>query len=192
MNMISPGIKIFVLPGGKMPERKTDEAIGYDASLRAIVSSTQMDEQNPTLRKTLFDFETMPDNPEVAEYVQEDREGDLFYRLEPGKWAVGGIGFCCQMPFPMFYWVAPRSGLASKWGITVANAPGTVDPDYRGEAGVVIVNTSQKSFRLTKDMRIAQVIFQWALIPTIEEVSRHSELSATERNAGGFGSTGLR
>ena len=54
-----------------------------------------------------------------------------------GSWANTSKISTKDWPFPMFYWVAPRSGLASRWGITVTNAPGTVDPDYRGEAGVL-------------------------------------------------------
>lgn len=95
------------------------------------------------------------------------------------------------MPFPMFYWVAPRSGLAARWGITVTNAPGTVDPDYRGEAGVLVYNGNNHPFLLRKDMRIAQVIFQTALIPAFE-VADYNQLSQTTRGTKGFGSTGVR
>jgi len=87
--------------------------------------------------------------------------------------------------------VAPRSGLASKWGITVTNAPGTIDPDYRGEAGVLVYNRNNHPYDLKHNMRIAQIIFQWALIPVIAEVKRHRDLGSTNRGTGGFGSTGI-
>jgi dUTP pyrophosphatase len=186
-----PIIKVFVLPGGKMPTRQTEGAIGYDVYLRALVSANEMDQHNAQIRKTLFDFENYPEDQEVQHFVERKKE-EFVYRLEPGKIVLAGIGFVTEMDFPYFYWVAPRSGLASKYGITVGNAPGTVDPDYRGEAGVVLVNQSQKSFYLYKDMRIAQIIFMPATIPMLEPVAAYGDLESTKRGTGGFGSTGLR
>lgn len=188
--MKTPRLRIHVLPGGTMPERKTDGAIGYDVSIRAIVCAHDMDEKNPTFRKTLFDFKKIPDNREVARHIKRKKKG-LVYRMDPGESVLVGIGFTTNMPFPMFYWVAPRSGLASKWGITVTNAPGTVDPDYRGEAGVLVYNRNKTTFDLEHNMRIAQIIFQWALIPNIQSVDTHAGLGKTLRGSGGFGSTGL-
>ncbi|WP_196895432.1 dUTP diphosphatase [Aureivirga marina] len=84
--------------------------------------------------------------------------------------------------------VRPRSGLAAKHGITVLNAPGTIDADYRGEVGVILVNLSNEEFTINDGDRIAQMVIakyehiQW------KEVS---ELSTTERGSGGFGSTGI-
>ena len=111
--------------------------------------------------------------------------------MDPQESVLVGIGFVTQMTFPMFYWVAPRSGLASKWGITVTNAPGTVDPDYRGEAGVLVFNRNNSPFDLKYNMRIAQIIFQTALIPDFTVVTNSYELEGTRRGTGGFGSTGL-
>jgi len=184
-------LSICALPGGKLPERKTKGAIGYDTYLRAVVSVNEMDSYNPNLRKTLFDFKNMPTDNEVARHVfkVEDR---LVYRMDPGESVLVGIGFVAQMLFPMFYWVAPRSGLASRWGITVTNAPGTVDPDYRGEAGVLVYNRKETPFDLEHDMRIAQIIFQTALIPKFKVVKKVEDLGRTSRGVGGFGSTGLK
>jgi len=150
-----------------------------------------MDLNNPNLRKTLFDFETVPSDPKIARHVIETDKG-LVYRMDPGESVLVGMGFITEMQFPMFYWVAPRSGLASKWGITVTNAPGTVDPDYRGEAGVLVYNRNTTSFDLEHNMRIAQIVFQIALIPEIAEVTAQEELDGTQRGAGGFGSTGIK
>ncbi len=189
--MEHPEIKITLLPGGKMPMRQSSEAAGYDVSLRAIVSPTEMDKQNPALRKTLFGFENYANvDPDVARHVQE-LDGELVYRMDPGESVLVGIGFLTALPFPMFYWVAPRSGLAAKWGITVTNAPGTVDADYRGEAGVLVFNRNTTQFDLRRNMRIAQIIFQWAVIPEMIEVVSADQLGTTDRSAGGFGSTGL-
>lgn len=151
--MANEVVRIHLLSGGKMPERKTEGAIGFDVAIRAVVSPTEMD-------------------PEESVLV--------------------GIGFITEMEWPMFYWVAPRSGLAAKWGITVTNAPGTVDPDYRGEAGVLVYNRNPHQFLLHKNMRIAQVIFQRAIIPNLEEILTYQELTNTGRGTGGFGSTGIK
>ncbi len=183
-------IKMHVLPGGLLPKRQTDGAIGFDVHLRAIVSVTDMDPENQSLRRTLFNFKDPAAELDIASHV-ERIDGELVYRLDPGESVLVGIGFIAEMKYPMFYWVAPRSGLASRWGITVTNAPGTVDPDYRGEAGVLVYNRTDKPYHLRHNMRIAQIIFQWALIPSIEQVASHQDLGMTRRGTGGFGSTGL-
>lgn len=184
-------IRLHVLPGGTMPERKTDEACGYDVFLRAIVSPHEMDPNDSRLRKPLFDFKTMPTDKPTRDKV-ETRNGKLVYRLDPGQTVLVGIGFATQMRFPMFYWTAPRSGLAAKWNITVTNAPGTVDADYRGEAGITIYNRNDQPYYIEHNMRIAQIIFQLAIIPQVEVIEKYEELSGTGRGAGGFGSTGLK
>jgi dUTP pyrophosphatase len=90
-------------------------------------------------------------------------------------------GFECQ--------VRPRSGLAFKNGITVLNSPGTIDADYRGEVGVILINLSNETFVIQDGERIAQLVF--AKVKQAEwNVS--IELSETERGAGGFGSTGVK
>jgi dUTP pyrophosphatase len=184
-------IRMHVLPGGRRPERQTEGAVGYDVYLRVIVSAKEMDPQNPKLRKTLFDFKRRPRNRKISRQVRLVK-GKLVYRMRPHESVLVGIGFVTEMKFPLFYWVAPRSGLASKWGITVTNAPGTVDPDYRGEAGVLVYNRKRTTFDLELGMRIAQILFQEAIIPGITEVANYSDLKGTRRSAGGFGSTGLR
>ena len=85
--------------------------------------------------------------------------------------------------------VRPRSGLAAKKGITVLNAPGTVDADYRGEIGVILVNLSNETFVIEDGERIAQLVIAKHERAQWEEVS---ELSETSRGAGGFGSTGIK
>lgn len=194
--MNKPPVKIHLLPGGKMPEMKTTGAIGFDVAIRAVVSPSEMDPSNPILRKTLFDFERVPtDNPHVERHivaVPGQTGNQMAYEMEPGESTLVGIGFLTEMEWPTFYWVAPRSGLAAKWGITVTNAPGTVDPDYRGEAGVLVYNRNSHPFLLHKGMRIAQIIFQTALIPEFIRTDSIEELSGTLRGVGGFGSTGIR
>lgn len=85
--------------------------------------------------------------------------------------------------------VRPRSGLALKKGITVLNSPGTIDADYRGEVGVILINLSQEPFTIEDGERIAQLIFA-----KVEQADWETaeELTETERGAGGFGSTGKK
>ncbi|MDO8496082.1 MAG: hypothetical protein Q7S43_01370 [bacterium] len=194
--LLFPKLKIYVFPGGKKPERATDGAVGFDFFLRAVVSPFDMDPDQPVLRKTIFNFKDVPKNNPVVDghmiNYPTEKGNELAYRLDPGESILVGVGCTVEMPFPMFHWVAPRSGLASKWRITVTNAPGTVDPDYRGEAGVLLLNINSNPIPLTKDMKVAQAIFQMAIIPELVEVGSHEELTKTRRGVGGFGSTGIR
>lgn len=190
-----PPIDIYILPGGAMPKRKSEGAIGHDVCLRAIVSANEMDEHNPHLRKTLFDFRHNPD-PSIADFIDKrvcsgKKRRELVYRLEPGKMVTCGIGFVTQMPFPLCYLSLCRSGMASRHHIMVANAPGTIDPDYRGEAGIILYNCGTQSFYLYRNMRIAQILYTYAIIPRHNRVRRYSDLTKTKRGADGFGSTGF-
>jgi dUTP pyrophosphatase len=85
--------------------------------------------------------------------------------------------------------VRPRSGLAYKNGITVLNTPGTIDADYTGDVGVILVNLSQQPFTVEPGARIAQLVFQKIEVPRLYEVEN---LAVTQRGDGGFGSTGTR
>jgi dUTP pyrophosphatase len=84
--------------------------------------------------------------------------------------------------------VRPRSGLAAKNGITVLNAPGTIDADYRGELKVLLINHGKEPFAIQRGMRIAQLVIAQVARATFSEVK---DLSDTNRGQGGFGSTGL-
>lgn len=90
-------------------------------------------------------------------------------------------GFECQ--------VRPRSGLALKKGVTVLNSPGTIDADYRGEVGVILINLSNESFIIEHGERIAQLVFAKVETATFDLVEN---LSDTQRGEGGFGSTGVK
>lgn len=84
--------------------------------------------------------------------------------------------------------IRPRSGLAAKYGVTVANAPGTIDADYRGEILVLLINLGADLFTITRGMRIAQIVIAPISQASISVVE---ELDATTRGSGGFGSTGI-
>ncbi len=107
--------------------------------------------------------------------------------LLPGKKALIRTGVFMELPANIEAQVRPRSGMAFKHGITVINTPGTIDEDYRGEVGVILINHSSAPFAIEDGMRIAQIIFNKVEHPNISEVE---ELSSTNRGEGGFGSTG--
>ena len=98
-------------------------------------------------------------------------------------------GIYIELPVGYEGQIRPRSGLAAKKGISLVNSPGTIDADYRGEIGVILVNLSNESFTVEKGERIAQMVIakheqaQWVLV---------DELGESERGAGGFGSTGVK
>jgi dUTP pyrophosphatase len=107
--------------------------------------------------------------------------------LKPGARAVVPTGFSIALPSGYEAQVRPRSGLAAKNGVTVLNAPGTIDADYRGEVGVILVNLGERDFTVTRGMRIAQMVIAPVTAAALCEVA---ELPDTARGAGGFGSTG--
>ena len=110
-------------------------------------------------------------------------------RLKPLERAVIKTGIFIQLPVGYEAQVRPRSGLAFKKGVTVLNSPGTIDADYRGEVGVILVNLSSKEFIVEDGERIAQMVVtkhkqvDWQQVETLEE---------SERGVGGFGSTGVK
>jgi dUTP pyrophosphatase len=107
--------------------------------------------------------------------------------LMPGRHALVPTGLSIALPPGYEAQVRPRSGLAAKHGVTVLNAPGTVDADYRGEIGVLLINHGDAPFPIRRGERIAQMII--AAVVRAELVPA-SSLSATDRGSGGFGSTG--
>lgn len=107
--------------------------------------------------------------------------------LEPGSVHLIPCGFAIAIPDGFEGQVRPRSGLASRHGVTVLNAPGTIDSDYRGEVKVILINHGREPFTVTAGMRIAQLIV--APVSRVEW-DTVDELPATHRGAGGFGHTG--
>jgi len=107
--------------------------------------------------------------------------------IGPGERALIPTGIRLGLPEGVVALVHPRSGLALKHGITVLNAPGTIDSNYRGEIGVILHNTSTDWFDVDKGDRIAQLVFQQVLTVQFEQVDT---LSESVRGVAGFGSTG--
>ncbi|MEK7167590.1 MAG: dUTP diphosphatase [Patescibacteria group bacterium] len=123
----------------------------------------------------------------VLDPTSKECISELPFVLEPGERALFGIGIQFATPWPIECQVRPRSGLSSKYGIDLGNSPGTVDPDFRGNIGVLLYNRGNKMYTINKGDRIAQLVFSEVRIPTFEEVD---ELPPTRRGIGGFGSTG--
>ncbi len=107
--------------------------------------------------------------------------------LAPGERALVPTGIVLELPAGFEGQVRPRSGLAYRHGVTVLNAPGTIDADYRGEVQVLLINHSHETFTIRRGDRIAQLAISAVAAVTLEKASN---LSITERNTGGFGSTG--
>lgn len=130
----------------------------------------------------------------LPQYMSEGASGlDLYALLdtplviEPGKWALVPTGLAVMIPPGYEGQVRPRSGLAFQFGVTVLNAPGTIDSDYRGEIKVLLVNLGQEPFTVKDGDRIAQLVIQ----PVVRVVLKEAEhLPPTERQEGGFGHTG--
>lgn len=109
--------------------------------------------------------------------------------LKPLERAIIKTGLFIELPIGIEAQVRPRSGLAAKKGITVLNAPGTIDADYRGEIGVILVNLSNENFKIEDGERIAQLVIAKHERANWQEVTT---LSETSRGEGGFGSTGTK
>jgi dUTP pyrophosphatase len=114
---------------------------------------------------------------------------DELVTLAPGGRTAVPCGIAIALPAGFEAQVRPRSGLALHYGITVLNAPGTIDSDYRGEVKAIIVNLGDAAFEISRGMKIAQMVIARHEHAELVEVS---ELPASERGAGGFGSTGLK
>ena len=112
---------------------------------------------------------------------------DAPLRLAPGQRALIPTGLAMEIPTGFEGQVRPRSGLALRHGVALVNAPGTIDADYRGEVGVIVINLGQEPVTFTPGERIAQLVVAPVTRVVFEEAA---ELGETGRNAGGFGHTG--
>ena len=108
--------------------------------------------------------------------------------IAPGKSAIIPTGLSISIPKNFEIQIRPRSGLAAKNQISVLNTPGTIDADYRGELKVILINLSEKIFRIQNGLRIAQMVLCPVVKATLKEVEIFEE---TKRGSGGFGSTGI-
>jgi dUTP pyrophosphatase len=122
---------------------------------------------------------------------ENDAAYDLYsavdYELKPGERYAVPTGIAIEIPAGYEGQVRPRSGLAAKEGVTVLNTPGTIDSGYRGEVKTIMINLGDRTFKITKGMRISQLAIR--PVPEVEFIEV-DELSDTERGEDGFGSTG--
>ena len=107
--------------------------------------------------------------------------------IDPGTHCLIPTGISIELPKGYEAQVRPRSGLAAKHGITILNSPGTIDPDYRGEIGAIIINLGNSPFEITRGMRIAQLVVSKFVNFCWDEMEN---LGTTKRGGAGFGSTG--
>ena len=120
---------------------------------------------------------------DLAANIEQDIE------IKPGKTAIIPTGLAISIPKDFEVQIRPRSGLAAKNQVSILNTPGTIDADYRGELKVILINLSEKSFKIEKGLRIAQMV----VCPVIKAVWKEGDvLEETERGLGGFGSTGTK
>ena len=128
----------------------------------------------------------------IPQYQHDGDAGMDLHAIEamaiaPHTTALIKTGLAAEIPTSTELQVRPRSGLALKHSITVLNSPGTIDANYRGEIGVILINHGVETFHVTPGMRVAQMVMAQVIRAEIKEVS---ELSETIRSTGGFGSTG--
>ena len=108
--------------------------------------------------------------------------------IEPGEYKLVSTGLAFEIPIGFEMQIRPRSGLAGKHGISIVNAPGTVDSGYRGDVGIIIINHGKQPFEIKKNDRIAQGVITEFECVQFKEVDA---LSESERGEGGFGHTGV-
>lgn len=139
-------------------------------------------------------YKLLPHAYQVPLYATAGASGmDLYaavqetVEIKPGTRKLIPTGVCIELPKDYELQIRPRSGLALKHGIMVVNSPGTIDDDYRGEIQIILLNTDDKSFYVNRGMRIAQAVLAQVVKAKMIEVE---ELSLSERDSGGFGSTG--
>lgn len=125
--------------------------------------------------------------PHAAGYDVRSAEADFV--LEPGEIRLVATGLVLEMPPHLECQVRPRSGLAVRHGVTLPNTPGTIDPDYRGEVKVPLINLGRDPVAIARGDRVAQMVFARFAAPEVLEVT---DVAATDRGEGGFGSTGRR
>ena len=121
-----------------------------------------------------------------ANLIEDNRVNGI--SLQAKKWLLIPTGLAISMPIGYEAQIRPRSGLAFKYGVSILNSPGTIDADYRGELGVLLINHGEDEFHINHGDRIAQIVFA----PVIQVVwNQVTYLDESSRDANGFGSTGI-
>jgi dUTP pyrophosphatase len=164
------------------------------AKIRYFLTMADTENDQPMVLKI---FRINKNNP-LPCYMTEGASGiDLMasvqeaVRIDPGDYKRIPSGIVIALPKGYEAQIRPRSGLAFRDGVTVLNAPGTIDADYRGEVSVLLINHGSRPFSVTNGMRIAQMIVTPVARADIVEALHLEELERTDRDRGGFGHTGV-
>ena len=182
MNLNDLQVKIHVFPGGKIPERKTELAVGFDVFTRAIVS-LEMEPGRFGMRKTFYDFEHEPD-PSLPVFRVLCEPKLQHFRIAPRQELLFGCGFALELPSELSVYVYPRSSTVAQglW-VTWSSVPG--DPDFRGEFVFGLYNSSSDFVWIKKHDRLVQLVFTPRIIPELVPVSCPTGLSKTKRRGNG-------
>lgn len=149
-----------------------------------VLEIARLDGFDPEVALPSYETEQAAGADVRANFPAVTRDG---ITLEPGARALVSTGFAMALPPGFEAQMRPRSGLALKHGITLANAPGTIDADYRGPVGIILINLGIEPFKISHGDRIAQMVIAPVVQAQFESVS---SLTETKRGTGGFGSTG--
>ncbi len=141
-------------------------------------------------------FKKLHDIATIPHFATDDAAGMDLRAIENmtlmrGEHALVKTGIAVEIPHGFVGLVCPRSGLALNRGVTVLNAPGIIDSDYRGDVGVILINHNSDVYNITAGDRIAQLLIMPVCNAANSSISIVDELSDTTRSAGGFGSTGI-
>lgn len=172
MKIFDVGIKLE--EGVETPSYGTDQAVGFDLRINKILKVFK------------------GDNEVTGDKLEKVRQGFLdrgYIKIRAFERVLFGTGIYVELPEGTELQIRPRSGMSLKQGITVLNAPGTIDPDYRGEIGIIAYNSTPFLSTINNGDRIAQAVLKEYAKANLNFIS---ELSETERGAGGFGSTGTK
>ena len=153
----------------------------------------QIAAQQSSRGKMYLEVEALDATAIIPKAATESSAGADLHAIEdgfinPGKRDLVKTGLAMAIPHGNVGLICPRSGLALKHGVTVLNAPGVIDADYRGDVGVILYNTGVETFSWKKGDRIAQILF---MSTRTAEILVVDSLTSTSRGAGGFGSTGV-
>lgn len=179
----------------KIPSTKASEYIGWltlAAALALPILKMVFNLIERRIEMKLY-VEIIDNDAKLPFYAHEGDAGMDLYSVDetvilPGDRTLIHTGIKIQLPPNTEAQIRPRSGLALKNGITVLNTPGTIDEGYRGEIGIIVINHGTEEFKVTKGMKIAQMVIKPVLRVEIKQVD---ELTDSERGEGGFGSTGV-
>ncbi len=167
-------IKIIAKDGVEIPQQGSEKAVGYDIVANNIITAYKGAQEV---------------DKEKLERIRAGFERAGYIKLRPFERVLFGSGLIlADMSDGLELQVRPRSGIALKRGLTVLNTPGTIDPDYRGEIGIIVCNVTPFLSHIDKNERIAQLVPKTTIVVPITETT---ESSSTTRGAGGFGSTGV-